>query len=95
MRKKYACDCCGYLTMSEPRGSHSFCEICGWHDDGILLENREYISGANEGSLSSCQTRYRNDGYANESVKELCRKPNKSDVFMGALKNVIEVGYCD
>lgn len=33
---KFACPCCGYLTLDE-RGGYDICPVCYWEDDAYLV----------------------------------------------------------
>ncbi len=44
MKKKYACLCCGYLTLDE-RGEYDICPVCFWEDDAYLVITAEKIEG--------------------------------------------------
>ena len=56
---KYACLCCGYLTLREcPPGSFDICPVCAWEDDyaqGIDIDMR---GGANRLSLSEARDNF-------------------------------------
>ncbi len=43
-KKKYACLCCGYLTLDE-RGGYDICPVCFWEDDAYLIVTETGIEG--------------------------------------------------
>mgnify|MGYP002474281909 CR=1 FL=1 len=50
--KRYACPCCGELTLYEkPPGTYEICSMCGWEDDEIQFNDPFYEGGANRLSL--------------------------------------------
>ncbi len=55
---KYKCPCCGNYTLSAESGSYEVCEICGWEDDPVQLENPDFRGGANTMSLKEAQKEY-------------------------------------
>jgi hypothetical protein len=45
---RFPCPCCGYKTfLHEPKGHYDVCEVCGWEDDPIQLNDPDYEGGAN------------------------------------------------
>jgi hypothetical protein len=53
---RYACSCCGYLTLEEPqRGNYAICPVCFWEDDPVQLEDADFKGGANVPSLSEAR----------------------------------------
>lgn len=56
----YLCDCCGYITMGEERGSFDICPVCGWEDDDIQFDNPDMAGGANAVSLNQARENFRN-----------------------------------
>ena len=56
---KYACVCCGELTMKEqPPGTYQVCPVCGWEDDKLQYKHPDLAGGANELSLNEARERY-------------------------------------
>ena len=57
---KYACVCCGELTMEEqPPGTYQICPVCGWEDDKVQFKHPDLEGGANELSLNQARERFR------------------------------------
>ncbi len=53
MAQRYACPCCGYLTLqSQPPGSFELCPVCDWEDDSVQFADPDYEGGANRESLN-------------------------------------------
>jgi len=53
---KYACPCCGYLTLDE-RGGDEICPVCFWEDDGQDDEDADTVRGGPNRRLSLTQAR--------------------------------------
>ena len=54
--KKYACPCCGNMTLSEqPPGTYEICPICGWEDDEVQFNDPDYKGGSNQLSLNQAK----------------------------------------
>lgn len=43
-KQKYACLCCGCLTLDE-RGAYDICPVCFWEDDAYLIFSEDGIEG--------------------------------------------------
>ena len=41
--------------FSEPTGTFEICDICGWEDDNVQLQDPQYRGGANKKSLIESQ----------------------------------------
>jgi hypothetical protein len=60
--KKYACDCCEYLTIEEP-GMYEICPICGWEDqDQLFSDPEDAETSPNHMTLAEAQENYRHFG---------------------------------
>jgi len=58
-RKKYACVCCGELTMDEqPPGTYQVCPVCGWEDDKAQFKKPDLEGGANRLSLHQAREQW-------------------------------------
>ncbi len=60
MKYKFpTCPACGFLTLDDVNdsdyGSYNICNVCGWEDDKLQLEDPEMKGGANEESLLKAQ----------------------------------------
>ena len=67
MSRKYACLCCGYLTLSErPSGTFEICPVCFWEDDGTLEASSG--SGPNHMTLGEARANFRRLGAVTERV---------------------------
>ena len=58
MTTRFACPCCGFLTMTGPRGSYDICPVCFWEDDLIQYLNPQCPGGANVMSLESARQNF-------------------------------------
>ena len=73
--KKYPCPCCGERTLLEkPPGSFDICPVCGWEDDKVQFESRDFRGGANSVSLREAQENFRRFGRAKPGVLSQIRK---------------------
>lgn len=61
-RPDFPCPCCGYLTLSEPPGSHEVCAVCFWEDDAVQVFDPSFRGGANVPSLMECQASFASCG---------------------------------
>jgi hypothetical protein len=51
--ERFACPCCGNLTLDEPPpGTFVICEICRWEDDPVQFADPNFEGGANLRSLN-------------------------------------------
>lgn len=55
--ESYACPVCGKYTF-ESAGDFDICEVCGWEDDIIQLENPDEEDCANHMSLNQAKRAY-------------------------------------
>ena len=56
-RMRYACPCCGFLTLDEaPPGTFAICPVCFWEDDDVQFRHRTGPA-APTGSASSRRAR--------------------------------------
>lgn len=62
-QERYACPCCGFLTLSEPPpGDIAIYPVCRWEDDNIQYADVNYAGGANRVSLRQAQENFRSYG---------------------------------
>jgi hypothetical protein len=86
----YACVCCGYLTLSEPPGSHEICPLCGWEDDVYQLRWPYRPGGANKSSLIAAQKRLATSGFGRE--RDQARTADVADFDRVPFWRPIDVG---
>jgi hypothetical protein len=56
---KYACPCCGNLTLERrPPGTYGLCPVCFWEDDDVQYYDPAYEGGANAVSLFEARSNY-------------------------------------
>jgi rubredoxin len=73
---RYACPCCGYLTLREaPPGTFAICPVCYWEDDDVQFKTPTYAGGANRVSLVEARKNFRAYGAVQEGVRTLVRSP--------------------
>ena len=74
--KKFACPCCGFLTLDEePPGTHDICPVCFWEDDYVQFLNPTSGGGANNISLSEARQNFVKIGVSEERFKGYVRPP--------------------
>jgi hypothetical protein len=58
-RTAYPCQCCGFLTLTDPAtGSYEICPVCFWEDDPVQNEDAAFSGGANSVSLAQARENY-------------------------------------
>jgi hypothetical protein len=77
---RYACPCCGYLTLSEPPGSFDVCLVCFWEDDNVQLENPDYEGGANMRSLNQARANFQKIGASDPAFTSDVRPPKPEEI---------------
>ena len=56
---RFACPCCGYLTLpAKASGTFKICQVCFWEDDPVQLRDPHYAGGANEVSLNEARRHF-------------------------------------
>lgn len=79
--RRYACPCCGYLTLTEPAsGSYDICSVCFWEDDGVQLRDPDYAGGANRVSLNEGRESFRRHGTSELRLAPHVRPPLAAEV---------------
>jgi hypothetical protein len=75
MKKKFACPCCGFLTLAEePPGTHEICPVCYWEDDLVQFEDPNHW-GANGVSLAEARLNFIRFGASEEKFKPRVQRP--------------------
>ena len=78
---KYACPCCGYLTLDEePGGSYDICPVCFWEDDYVQFQDPDYVGGANGVSLRQAKANFSSFGASERRVIPLVRPPQRDEI---------------
>ncbi|MBQ4504560.1 MAG: hypothetical protein II983_02720 [Firmicutes bacterium] len=88
---KYACVCCGELTMVDrPPGTFQICPVCGWEDDNVQFKHPDLAGGANELSLNQARERYyrgctneKDNNETNSCHDAVCDHDNDNDALDG------------
>ena len=55
--KKHKCPVCGEYEF-DSAGSFEICEVCGWQDDSVQMENPDEGMCANQMSLNEAKAAY-------------------------------------
>jgi rubredoxin len=73
---RYACPCCGFLTLPEkPPGTFAVCPVCFWEDDDAQFRDPTYAGGANQVSLVEARKNFRDYGAVKHEFREQVRAP--------------------
>ena len=73
---KYACPCCGYLTLDEaPPGTYDICDVCWWEDDFVQYNDPNFRGGANHLSLNEARANFRRMRVSDRRFAKLARPP--------------------
>lgn len=74
--ERYACPCCGYLTLEEsPPGTYEICEVCGWEDDHLQFSDPKLRGGANRLSLDEARANFLSHGVSDLDERLPVRSP--------------------
>lgn len=66
---KFACPCCGYLTLDDPKsGSYEICPVCFCENDAVQNDDPSFAGGANEPSLTRARANFRRFGAVEERL---------------------------
>ncbi|HET8626458.1 MAG TPA: CPCC family cysteine-rich protein [Thermomicrobiales bacterium] len=85
VEEKFACPCCGFLTLPrEPPGTYGTCLVCGWEDDLVQFRDPDYRGGANKVSLNEARQNYAAIGASEERLKQLLRPPREEEIPPGS-----------
>ena len=67
---RFACPCCGNLTLGgEPPGTFLLCEVCWWEDDPLQFASPEYVDGANAPSLEQAREFFKSIGVSDPAAE--------------------------
>ncbi len=79
--KKFACPCCGYLTLDEePPGTFEICPVCEWEDDNVQHNDPNYRGGANTVSLREARENFQRFGASDIARKARVRPPRPDEM---------------
>ena len=67
--QKHLCPVCGMYEFSH-MGSYEVCEVCGWEDDWVQLDDPDYTGGANRLSLNQFRKAWKEGQKANQEKEE-------------------------
>ena len=72
---KHLCPVCGMYEFPE-KDSYDVCQVCGWEDDGVQLEDPDFAGGANTLSLNQFREKWeaKPNGKKNRIVRKIRRK---------------------
>lgn len=78
---KFACPCCGYLTLNqEPPGTFQLCEVCWWEDDPIQFDDHNSEGGANGPSLNQAKELFWTIGVSDPKLEGKGRPPRPDEI---------------
>lgn len=80
---RYACPCCGFLTIESdepPPGTYSICPVCFWEDDPVQFRDPSYCGGANDESLQECRDSFEAWAAAGYPPDPYRRRPTGDEV---------------
>lgn len=73
--EKFACRCCGFLTLDEePRNTFEICPVCFWEDDAVQIEEPA-LGGANYVTISEARENFARFGAVEERLLPFVRPP--------------------
>lgn len=79
--QRYACPCCGYLTLpSPPPGTYAHCEVCWWEDDPIQFADPDYEGGDNAPSLRQARAYFAELAVSDPQLKGTERPPRPEEM---------------
>jgi hypothetical protein len=80
MSKRFACPCCGFLTLDEaPPGTFEICPVCYWEDDNVQHEDPNYRGGANGVNLNEARANFRTFGAVTTDAVTRVRPPRPDE----------------
>jgi hypothetical protein len=80
-RRRIGCPCCGYvaLDVDVPLGER-ICPVCGWVDDAVQSNHRNYQRGPNDVSLLEAQDNFSRHGLSQKRAKGQVRPPRAEEI---------------
>lgn len=89
MVTKYACPCCGYLTLdARPPGTWDICAVCWWEDDLVQYSDADFRGGANDVSLNEARAVFKRVGASDERFLSKVRGPFPSEYPIGGTEHL-------
>lgn len=81
MTPKFACPCCGFLTLDEkPPGTFHICAVCYWEDDNVQFDDVHYKGGANTIDLHAARSNFLKLGASEADFVHRVRKPREDEL---------------
>lgn len=81
MGKRFACPCCGYLTLpEEPIGTYNICPVCFWEDDEVQNNDPTFRGGANRVSLVEARENFNAFGVSERRFLKNVRPPRPEEI---------------
>jgi ribonuclease HII len=78
---RYACPCCGFLTLpAPPPGTFDLCEVCWWEDDPVQFRDPTYEGGANAPSLNQARQNFATIAVSDPAMKGHERPPRPEEI---------------
>jgi len=78
---RFACPCCGYLTLLQPPpGTFAHCEVCWWEDDPTQFAHPDYEGCANAPSLNQARAFFASIGVSDPKLKGHERAPRLEEM---------------
>ncbi|HEY1649143.1 MAG TPA: ribonuclease HII [Terracidiphilus sp.] len=78
---RFACPCCGYLTLlQQPPGTFAHCEVCWWEDDPAQFADPDYEGCANAPSLNQARALFARLGVSDPNLKGHERAPRSEEM---------------
>lgn len=81
MTGKFACPCCGYLTLPyKPPGTFEICPVCYWEDDNLQYAAPDRRGGANSICLREAKENFRRYGAISIEFLDAVRLPLQEEL---------------